>query len=594
MDFGTPPRLTVLLPVHNGEKWLAACLESLLTQTMADFEVFLLDDGSTDGTSGIARRYALADRRVQVFPMPKAQYLSQVLNSQLGRVRSEWVARMDADDLSDPRRFEAMLDHVHRRPEVDVLGTQARVIDRETRETVGQIKPPSDPATLEVELLFRNPVVHPSVILRTRALRHLGGYPQLPHAEDYALWSRSVRSGLQISTLDQVLIEYGHHPAQVTQRYRAEALNQAQAVSSEYAEWFFRDLEPVDRKRAQEWVALAVELSVSGTLDSAAIAKLRSESSVLLGTKKLSAGHMRALKAHVRATLRRFAEPSAKRYFAPHAQDYASRLTRRAGGYERGVPSWIGDTETLWSFARGLGLMAPRALFRCDRAELGERPLPAGSVLITTPTRSNYGDAVLVGPDSEPEREADAAARFEEEFVRYASDPAVIVADPGAQLGTQLEVFRFFASCGEIAAVLRDVRGANEWRVALWSGAFNSSAKLHFRAPSAHRTVEFLPAPIDWPDLTHAARVLSMALPTAFARIDVLRTPVGPLILGAQLYPAQFTPSHSLEADEELLAELAERWGDAERWLSTCDLAPPTRWDPRVQSPYYTDNEESE
>lgn len=594
MEFGAPPQLTVLLPVHNGEKWLAACLESLLTQTMPDFEVFLLDDGSTDGTSGIARRYALADRRVQVFPTQKSQYLSQVLNSQLSRVRSEWVARMDADDLSDPRRFEAMLDYVHRRPEVDVLGTQARVIDRETRETVGQIRPPSDPSTLEVELLFRNPVVHPSVILRTRTLRHLGGYPQVPHAEDYALWSRAVRTGLQITTLDQVLIEYGHHPAQVTQRHRAEALNQAQIVSSEYAEWFFRDLEPVDRKRAQEWIALAVELSVGGTLDGAAIAKLRSESTVLLETKKLSAGHNRALKAHVRATLRRFAEPSAKRYFAPQAQDYASRLTRRTGGYERGVPSWIGDTEKLWSFARGKGLMAPRGIFSCDRAELKEQTLPAGSVLITTPTRSNYGDAVLVSPDSESEREADAATRFEEEFLRYTSDPTAIVADPGVQLGAPLEVFRFFASCGEITAVLRDVRGANEWRVSLWSGAFSSTAQLQFRAPSAHRVVDISPAPMDWPDLTHAARVLSIALPTAFARIDVVRTPAGPLILGAQLYPAQFTPSHSLEADEELLAELAERWGDAERWLSTRELAPPSRWDPRVQSPTDTDNEKSE
>lgn len=592
--FGAPPQLTILLPVHNAEKWLAACLESLLTQTISDFEIFLLDDGSTDGTSAIARRYALADRRVQVFPMQKARYLSEVLNSQLDRVRSEWVARMDADDLSDPRRFEAMLAHVRRHPEIDILGTQVRVIDRESRATIGQIRPPSDPAALEVELLFRNPVVHPSVILRTRTLRKLGGYPSAPYAEDYALWTQAVQSGLQLATLDQVLLDYGRHAAQVTQRHRAEALNRAHEISTEYASWFFRDLEPENRRRAQDWVALAVHQSIGGTLDGAAVSKLSSDAGVLLETKKLSPGHSLALKSRVQALLHRFAEPTAKRYFAPQAQDYDSRLIRRTGGYERGVPSWIGDTEKLWSFARNHGLASPRGLFTCDRADLKDQPLPESMVLITTPTRSNYGDAVLTGPEAGVQRASIAASQFEEEFARYTNDPTVIVADPGIALRPELEVYRFFASYGEISAVLRDIRTQDEWRVSLWNGAFGTSAGLRFRAPSQGRIVEPSKAPKDWPDLAHAARILSMVLPTAFARIDIVRTLGEPLILGAQLYPAQFTPSHSLEADDELLDFVANRWGDAERWLAAHDLAPPARWDPRPGDPIKADTDESE
>lgn len=592
--FGDPPKLTVLLPVHNAEKWLAACLESLLAQTLEDFEIFLLDDGSTDSTSAIARRYSHADRRVQVFSMQKTENLSEVLNAQLYRVRSEWVARMDADDLSEPRRFEAMLNHVHRHPDIDILGTQVRVIDRETRAIIGRIAPPSDPAALEVELLFRNPVVHPSVILRTRALRLLGGYPLAPHAEDYALWVRAVQSGMHIATLDQVLLEYGHHEAQVTQRHRAEALSQGRAISAEYASWFFREFDVEDQRRARNWVALAIRQLMGEALDQTSISELGSDASVLLESKKLNSGHSRALKGRVRATMRRFAEPTSKRYFAPEARDYVSLLMRRAGGYERGVPSWIGDTEKMWGFVRAQGLTAPRALFTCDRADLQDQPLPESTCLITTPTRSNYGDAVLVGPGAGEKRVSNAASLFENEFAKFTADRSVIVADPISTIGPELEIFRFFVSHGEISAVLRDVRGCRDWRVSLWSGAFRMPAALRFRAPSESRIVESIEAPREWSDLSHAARVLSMVLPTSFARIDIVRAPIGPLVLGVQLYPAQFTPSHSLETEDGLLGSIAGRWVEAERWLSDHELASPARWDPRPGYHLEADSKESD
>lgn len=589
-----PPLLTVLLPVYNAEKWLASCLESLLDQSLTDFEVFLLDDGSTDATGGIARRYALADRRVQLFPMQKAAELSDVLNSQLLKVRSEWVARMDADDLADPRRFEATIQHLRSHPEIDVLGTYARVIDRETRKVAGMLRPPTDPRSLEVEMLFRNPVVHPSVVMRTRLLRELGGYPRAPYAEDYALWTRCVRAGKTIATLDQVLLEYGHHPAQSTQQNRLEAFAQAKRVNAEYAEWFFRGLESGPRHAAVRWISLAMRQSLGERLGAEERDHLLGESEALLECGVLAPEHRKLLAVRVRGVTSRYAEPIDKRYFAPEAQDYESRLTRRSGGYERGVPLWINDTEKFWSFARSLDIRVPRTLFTCQRESLPGQRLPGNATLLTTLTRSNYADGVIVPSSDKPDRLQEAAASFDKEFSRYTADATVVVADAGAHLDRDVDLYRFFAGAGEIAAVLRERHNSDSWQVSLWRDAFWEPAEVNFRSPSSSRVAKADGPPPNHTDLVHVVRTLSMALPTPFARIDVFDAPEGPLVLGAQLFPGQFSSSHSLACEGGLLAGLAARWGDAERWLASAELAPPARLDPRPGSSTPADSEESE
>lgn len=154
------PVVTVLLPIHNGERWVARCLESVLSQIFSDFEIHTIDDGSEDRTLAILRRLQLGDSRLRVYPIPKAANLAQVLNFALSNVTTEYVARMDVDDISRPRRFETYIKYLAVNPEVDIVGTSARETDGLTGQVEGLRCPPSSWESIYVALPFRNPTIH--------------------------------------------------------------------------------------------------------------------------------------------------------------------------------------------------------------------------------------------------------------------------------------------------------------------------------------------------------------------------------------------------------------------------------------------------
>jgi glycosyltransferase involved in cell wall biosynthesis len=99
------PAISVLFPVYNGERFLAEALESVLGQSFGDFELLIVDDGSTDGSAEMIARYAAADRRVRPIPLGRNVGLIRALNAALPQAAAPLLARMDADDISFPRRF---------------------------------------------------------------------------------------------------------------------------------------------------------------------------------------------------------------------------------------------------------------------------------------------------------------------------------------------------------------------------------------------------------------------------------------------------------------------------------------------------------
>ncbi len=217
-----PPTVSVVMCVYNGERYLAEAIESILAQTMRDFEFVIVDDGSTDGTGEVLRRYASADDRVCVVTRPH-EGVAAALNFGSGLARGKYIARMDADDVAFPDRLAKQVAFLERSPEVAVVGGALEVVDDQGRATHVKVNPQED-AEIKERLLHEDCIAHPSVMLRTEVFRAAGGYrTTFAHAEDYDLWLRLAET-CRFANLPDVLIRYRVHPESVSVRSRRDQI----------------------------------------------------------------------------------------------------------------------------------------------------------------------------------------------------------------------------------------------------------------------------------------------------------------------------------------------------------------------------------
>ncbi len=217
-------RISVVLPVRNAARWLDRSISSLLNQSFGDFEVLAIDDGSTDASPGILHSHAQRDARIRILAQSGPGLVGS-LNRGLAEARGVFVARMDADDLAKPTRFERQLRFFDAHPATALLGTWAQEIDDQDRE-LGLRKPETESCKLIAILQRANPCVHSSVMLRADAIRRVGGYrPAFEGAEDYDLWLR-IADMAPIANLPEVLMCYRVHGESVsTQRAVRQAFS---------------------------------------------------------------------------------------------------------------------------------------------------------------------------------------------------------------------------------------------------------------------------------------------------------------------------------------------------------------------------------
>ena len=214
------PQVSVVLPARNAARTVAKALRSVLGQTFTDFEVVAIDDGSTDETGQVLAQHAASDDRVRVLTTPGLGLVG-ALNLGLREAKGPLLARMDADDESLPTRFERSVEALS---DLALTGVGTGV------DIVRDDRPPSPNLQLygawlssltTCERLFDNrfiesPLCHPSVMLRTAALRQAGGWRDGDFPEDWELWLRLLESGHRLRCLTQVLHRWVDHERRLT------------------------------------------------------------------------------------------------------------------------------------------------------------------------------------------------------------------------------------------------------------------------------------------------------------------------------------------------------------------------------------------
>src|SRR5438045_3065304 len=168
------PAVTVLMPVYNADRFVAQTVDSILAQTFADFEVLIINDGSTDRSLEILQDYTRRDDRIRLISRPNTGYVV-ALNEGLALARGEFIARIDADDLADPRRLELQVERMRREPELVALGSGALAMD-ETGRMLGDYSVPLTHEEIEANHLRGSSTIHhPAGMLRRAAGKRGGG-----------------------------------------------------------------------------------------------------------------------------------------------------------------------------------------------------------------------------------------------------------------------------------------------------------------------------------------------------------------------------------------------------------------------------------
>lgn len=254
------PFFSVLLPAYNARAHIRDALRDILRQTWADFELLVVDDGSSDGTSDLVREFR--DSRLRLIRLEKNQGLVAALNHGLAEAAGRWIARQDADDRSRRDRLEKQAALIKKNPEAVLVYSHARLIDAHGYWR-GRLRPPVDDAGLRWDLCFRNSVPHTSAVFPVELVRdHFQGYRDCKACEDFDLWSRLLRHGKAVGS-PETLVSYRNHARSI--------MGQEHSVGAERVN---ESLQDIMRTNLREWLGATdedMETIVRAWLDPATI-----------------------------------------------------------------------------------------------------------------------------------------------------------------------------------------------------------------------------------------------------------------------------------------------------------------------------------
>lgn len=215
------PRITVLMSVYNGEKFLRDAIDSILNQTYRDFEFVIYDDCSTDNTLNIIESYN--DSRIICRRNVINRGLTWNLADGVACSNAEYIVRMDADDIAYPHRLEQQLEWMDRHPEITIMGTPVSYF-HETPGDGGVAPQPQDDATIKALLFISFTMLHPSIIIRRQDLvrNKLNYDSSFIYSQDHALYLECIRAGLKFANYSAPLLYMRSHNGSISQARHEE------------------------------------------------------------------------------------------------------------------------------------------------------------------------------------------------------------------------------------------------------------------------------------------------------------------------------------------------------------------------------------
>ncbi|MCZ7553558.1 MAG: glycosyltransferase family 2 protein [Anaerolineales bacterium] len=293
------PCVSVVMPVRDGARTVAQALRSVLSGTLDDLELIVIDDGSRDATARIVEGFAQRDPRVRLFSQA-AHGVAASRNRGFAAARGRFIAWLDADDLSLPGRLERQLACLEAQPELAILGGAAYLL-RAGGGGVGVSAPPLSDSAIRCALPFDNPFIQSAVMLRRETLLRgaLNYNPAYVHCEDYELWSRLLECGRGMNLRDPLIVRR-EHPAQRSRAEQDEVRAWAERIAQTNLQRLGLDLPVETVRRLRGW--LGAPPRAGAALDETAAAALWAILDRLERDPRLDRGEIRLLRG--RFTLR--------------------------------------------------------------------------------------------------------------------------------------------------------------------------------------------------------------------------------------------------------------------------------------------------
>ncbi len=213
------PKVSIITLTHQGrEKFLPEMIQSVLNQTVTDWELIVVDNGDYETTAKIIGELAADDKRFVYIKNVNDPGISAARNQGLKAARGEFLAILDSDDLwADKEKLKKQIEYLNTHTDCAVVGTGVIVIDTEGKE-ISRYQNPTDSKQIKKTILYKNPLAHSSVLMRTAGIAHLKGYDEsLPFLEDYDLWLRMAVMW-KIANLPDYFTKYRKHETNVTKK----------------------------------------------------------------------------------------------------------------------------------------------------------------------------------------------------------------------------------------------------------------------------------------------------------------------------------------------------------------------------------------
>lgn len=197
------PRVTFLISVYNGnEHQLRKAIESVINQTYDNYEILIIDDGATDNSIKIIESYKCD--KIKIIHNEKNLGLEKSLNKGLEYIDTPYIARMDTDDISHQDRLEKQVEFAEMHPEYAIIASKVNIFDDNGIYGCSNI----EGVIKDKDLLFGTPFVHPSMLIRTKDIKEIGGYPLFHRCEDYAMVMKMYSNGKKGYIMPEILLDY--------------------------------------------------------------------------------------------------------------------------------------------------------------------------------------------------------------------------------------------------------------------------------------------------------------------------------------------------------------------------------------------------